>query len=235
MNRVLPIAETFHSLQGEGQWVGTPMFFLRLAGCNVGRPAKALKVEGPFPILQTGQEAKACTTWDGRIFPCDTDYEKHEELRIEDVLHQVWEQHICITGGEPFLHADLIYDLYREVLDKRPNLTIHVETSGTLLPLKISPIKTRLILPGIWITCAPKVGCLDAMIQRSDELKILVDNEFNEERMTLSMLCHKNVFICPINGVDYVNLDNVDPCLKLLKKYPHWKVSVQMHKFLNLR
>ncbi|UXE64935.1 MAG: hypothetical protein KA717_22975 [Woronichinia naegeliana WA131] len=29
------IAETFHSLQGEGAWAGTNAFFIRLAGCDV--------------------------------------------------------------------------------------------------------------------------------------------------------------------------------------------------------
>ncbi|MCH2543374.1 MAG: 7-carboxy-7-deazaguanine synthase QueE, partial [Candidatus Atelocyanobacterium sp. ALOHA_A2.5_9] len=33
-----PIAETFHSIQGEGAWTGVSAFFIRLAGCNVGCP-----------------------------------------------------------------------------------------------------------------------------------------------------------------------------------------------------
>ena len=35
---VLPVVETFHSLQGEGLHAGRSAFFLRLAGCDVGCP-----------------------------------------------------------------------------------------------------------------------------------------------------------------------------------------------------
>lgn len=231
----LPIAETFHSLQGEGQFVGTPMHFIRLAGCNVGRPAKALKIEGAFPILQGGKEAKACTTWDGRTFPCDTDYDFHAHVNPEWLIRNTWEEHICITGGEPFLHADAIREFERLLLVVRPNVRIHIETSGTLMPLQVSPISSRLFFPNVWITVSPKINCLDEMVKRCDELKILVDENFSEFNLTPSMLSHKNVFLCPINGIDYNRRENVDPCLELLKKYPHWRVSVQMHKYLNLR
>ena len=32
-----PVMETFYSLQGEGIFAGVPAFFIRLAGCDVGR------------------------------------------------------------------------------------------------------------------------------------------------------------------------------------------------------
>lgn len=35
---VLPVVETFHSLQGEGLHAGRSAFFIRLAGCDVGCP-----------------------------------------------------------------------------------------------------------------------------------------------------------------------------------------------------
>jgi 7-carboxy-7-deazaguanine synthase len=35
---VLPVVETFHSVQGEGVWAGINAFFIRLAGCDVGCP-----------------------------------------------------------------------------------------------------------------------------------------------------------------------------------------------------
>ena len=39
-----PIAETFHSLQGEGAWAGTNAFFIRLAGCDVTFSPKTYKL-----------------------------------------------------------------------------------------------------------------------------------------------------------------------------------------------
>jgi 7-carboxy-7-deazaguanine synthase len=231
-NKVLPIAEIFESIQGEGQWVGTPMLFIRLAGCNVGKPAKALKVEGPFPLLHTGREAMACTTFDGRIFPCDTDYSLKEKLHIDNILHRLKEdgmRHVCVTGGEPFLHESLLEELFYELASR--DITMHVETSGTIASRSWPEVG---MCPGYWVTCAPKLSALSDMINRADELKLLVDEHFDEFKLTPEMLNHPNVFLCPINSVgikDGQNIDNVKRCYDLLlTKFPYWRMSVQQHK-----
>ena len=231
MEKALSIAETFHSLQGEGQWVGTPMFFIRLAGCNVGRSAKALKME-PFPILPTGREAMVCTSWDGRSFPCDTDYSLYERKTPEELISECWEKHICLTGGEPLLHYEDIENLFVHAFSK--DITIHIETSGTIIPRYLGNFH-KLLMSGYWIACSPKIGARDEIIRRSDELKLLVDEEFRFDRLTPAMKEHKNVFLCPINEVSTVNQDNVNRCIELIKYNPTWRVSVQLHKFLGLR
>lgn len=236
MEKALPIAEMFQSLQGEGQWVGTPMFFLRLAGCNVGKPAKALKVEGPFPVLHTGREAMACCTWDGRIFPCDTDYSLRERITVMALAQTIISsgmKHVCVTGGEPLLHSDLIEDLFCHL--NRLDIMMHVETSGTIRP---APLVENLICPGYWITCAPKLGALTDMIERADELKLLVDDDFSLDEIPPAMLNHKNVFICPVNPVDIDkgnNPSNVKKCVEILHTMPHWRLSIQVHKLFGWR
>jgi organic radical activating enzyme len=74
-----PTVETFYSLQGEGQYTGTPAYFIRLAGCNL-----------------------SCDF-------CDTDIEKKLELTANELVQQIAPElkHIVITGGEPFIH-DLV-------------------------------------------------------------------------------------------------------------------------------
>lgn len=237
MERVLPIAEVFESIQGEGTWVGTPMLFLRLAGCNVGKPAKALKV-GPFPMLHTGVEAMACSTYDGRIFPCDTDYGLKKKLPIEDVMVMLEGnkyRHVCVTGGEPFLHDFLLEELFYELASR--DIMMHVETSGTKYPTSRTWPGDNAV-PGYWITCAPKLGALTAMINRADELKLLVDEDFDEFKLSPEMFNHKNVFVCPINAVGMdsgQNNVNVQRCRELLHAFPQWRLSVQLHKFFNWR
>jgi len=235
METDLPIAEIFSSIQGEGQWVGTPMLFVRLAGCNVGKPARALKITDPFPILPTGKEASVCTSWDGRSFPCDTDYGmkfKATPQTIMGMLEDSGENHICITGGEPLLHHVQIENLF--ALANRADVMVHIETSGTIRPQPLGTFK-KLLLPGYWITCSPKINALDEMIIRADELKLLVDEGFNESRLTPAMSSHKNVFVCPINNISEVKHDNVERCLQLLKSHPNWRLSVQLHKFFGWR
>jgi len=219
-----PIAEEFTSLQGEGAYVGTPMYFIRLAGCNVGKPARALKT-GPFPILQNGDEAKACTSWDGRIFPCDTDYSTRYHKTPDQLTQNALGSglvHACITGGEPVIHKR-IQDLI-EMLNEA-GIQPHVETSGTIY----HP------LPYAWVACSPKLMALNTMVQRADELKLLVDDDFDPAKLTHSMYHHKNVFLCPINGVTELNARNVERCKELVLKNPTWRVSFQAHKFYNWR
>jgi 7-carboxy-7-deazaguanine synthase len=235
MKGTLPISEVFESLQGEGAYTGTPMLFIRLAGCNVGKPAKALKT-GPFPILHTGREAMACVTWDGRVFPCDTDYTKSGTVTFTAILAQLEKsgyKHVCITGGEPFLHAELIEDLYLEL--ERRNVMLHIETSGTIVP---NTIWDSQICPGYWITCAPKLNAQTKMIQRADELKLLVDQDFDEFKLLPEFLTHPNVFLCPVNGVEMDggnNPVNVRKCRELLDRFPHWRMSIQVHKLFGWR
>lgn len=102
LNRVVAIAETFDSIQGEGAWAGTPMFFIRFAGCNLSCP------------------------W------CDTDHMATEALRVNQLVRRAMESgrgHVCITGGEPTHQPDALADLVAALHDVQ--FVIHVETNGT--------------------------------------------------------------------------------------------------------
>ena len=72
-----PVNETFYSLKGEGRWTGTPMFFIRLSGCN-----------------------RNCDF-------CDTNHKPFEERTVRDLLEEARTyptKRIVITGGEPLIH-----------------------------------------------------------------------------------------------------------------------------------
>ncbi len=100
------IAEIFHSIQGEGEFAGTPSVFVRTSGCNL------------------------------RCWFCDTPYTSwapegaHQSWRV--VLQQVCRydcEHVVLTGGEPFLPRDIV-PLSRELARRRRFITI--ETAGTV-------------------------------------------------------------------------------------------------------
>ncbi len=102
MNR-LTVSEWFLSLQGEGVFTGTPVLFLRLAGCNL------------------------------RCSFCDTRYawDKGEEMGVEEVsrlINQAPLRNVVITGGEPLLQAEGLLELI-STLDH--NKRLHLETNGT--------------------------------------------------------------------------------------------------------
>ncbi len=95
--------EAFYTLQGEGFHCGTPAFFVRLAGCDVG------------------------------CFWCDVkeswDATQHPQTSIEQIVEAAKEHpsRICvITGGEPLMH-DLT--LLTQTL-KQAGFKVHIETSG---------------------------------------------------------------------------------------------------------
>lgn len=235
----LPIAENFHSIQGEGQWVGTPMHFIRLAGCPVGKTATKTYLEGvkdEFGIAASDEmlpvinnQLSACRTYDGRYFPCDTDFKCHSYKSTEELLLETHEHHICLTGGEPLIHQrKLIDEGFLAEIYKR-QILVHVETSGTVL-------LDGWFLPNrLWLTVAPKFDFHEEMIRRADEVKILIDDDFDITNLPESIRQHPNVFLSPINGEKEVNHHNVARAIKLLEQFPHWRLSCQWHKFLGLR
>ena len=219
---MLKIAETFTSVQGEGDWIGVPMFFVRLAGCNVGKKDIASDPSLPW---------ETCTTIEGNHFTCDTNFRKQEEWSVDDLVKAFKESgldHICITGGEPFLQAEVI-DLIKH-FGRVGEGTCHVETSGTL------PIPEGL---PCWITCSPKQGFLKSNIKEVEEFKFLVGRDTDipklEEVIESLDIERSAIFLSPINFVADLDTSSLNACLQLLVKHPSWRLGVQLHKVYNLR
>lgn len=150
----IKIAELFYSLQGEGQYLGTPSIFLRTFGCNFMcrgfsmprgyfseerakiNPADYERYED-LPLVHTGCDSYA--SWDYRF--------KHLSpmMDVKDIVTRMQEllpngkfgldKHLIITGGEPLLGWQRSYpDLINEIRDRGMELShITFETNGTQL------------------------------------------------------------------------------------------------------
>lgn len=205
------VAERFKSVQGEGVYAGTPMAFIRFVGCSVGK--------------------KIC-------HHCDTDFErmyswKHGgEFKAEELVRWTHPyRHICLTGGEP-LDQDL-KELFFQAVEKH----FHIETSGT------KPFPKILLTEGnkVWTCVSPKPGYLEEVVLVSDEVKVIVPGlgagegwPLLEDALRWAKL-GKTVFLQPRNAkfdVDKVNLRYVQD---LVAQYPQLRLSVQMHKILNVQ
>ena len=109
----LDVAELFVSLQGEGAHAGLPMFFVRLAGCNL------------------------------RCRWCDTPYAQRPLKKLLSLsrIISLWEEegalgYVQITGGEPLLQEN-VYPLM-EIFLKR-GAKVLLETNGSLSLEKVPP------------------------------------------------------------------------------------------------
>lgn len=99
----LPIMEQFYTLQGEGRWTGTPAYFVRLAGCDVGCVWCDVK-----------------ESWD----PKEEQYQAVSHI-VEQALASNTER-VVITGGEPSVYdLSLLTQAFREA-----GLKVHLETAG---------------------------------------------------------------------------------------------------------
>jgi 6-pyruvoyltetrahydropterin 2'-reductase len=148
----IKVAELFYSLQGEGQYLGTPSVFLRVFGCNFkcagfsmprGQlseerlavdPSKYERYED-LPLVHTGCDSYA--SWDPRF--------KHLSpmLTVQQIVDKMQEilpggtfgpdKHLILTGGEPLLGWQRSYiDLFEEIKRRNMHLTnITFETNGT--------------------------------------------------------------------------------------------------------
>lgn len=227
------ISEIFTSPQGEGLFSGTLMTFVRLAGCSVGKKI------GPG-VLGLPVYTEECTTWDGRKFLCDTDFRPKETLTAEEILARVPEgvRHVCITGGEPMTRE--LVPLFEAIYDKHPRYAdqsmVHLETSGTIFkPDVFSWMGRGGYRPALWITVSPKFGALPECIKSADEIKLLVDEQFDLEKAKQLVGEHELVFLQPVNDEHSLIQANVERCLNVQKQMPSWRLSLQLHKVMGVR
>ena len=99
----LPVMESFYTVQGEGFFSGTPAYFIRLGGCDVGCVWCDVK-----------------ESWDASQF---------DWFSVEDIVEDAGKSGapvVVVTGGEP-----LMYDMtVLTKLLKEAGLQTNIETSG---------------------------------------------------------------------------------------------------------
>lgn len=125
---MLPVMETFYTIQGEGLYQGHAAYFIRLAGCEVGCVWCDVK-----------------ESWDASSYPLVAVTKLAEEAANQPG------KMVVVTGGEPLGHR---LDMLCNVLHEK-GLRRHLETSGAY-PLSgawewicLSPKKFKAPLPEI--------------------------------------------------------------------------------------
>ena len=156
---------------------------------------------------------------------CDDDLHKgdYKTYNFEQIFNEIKKypaKQIIITGGEPS-----IYDL-NDFID-------FLQNRGYFVCIESNGYKIENIKKANWITYSPKDW--DNIIKDGwSELKFIVSKQSDLTKI-VSIQSDKPIFVQPLNFFDKPDMENLDFCIELVKKYPHLKLSIQMHKFLGVR
>ena len=145
---------------------------------------------------------------------CDTEHQSGVEMTEEEIIDEACKYpatHVVLTGGEPSLQitAGFIDKLHEA------GKYVQIETNGTNpLPHNID-----------WITCSPKAGGKTVVVN-PDELKVVYTGQDLAAYEEMSAGCH---YLQPCS------CSNTEEVIEYILKQPMWKLSLQTHKFLNIR
>ncbi|MFZ9619810.1 MAG: 7-carboxy-7-deazaguanine synthase QueE [Prochlorococcaceae cyanobacterium] len=213
-NTALPVVETFHSLQGEGVHLGRSAFFIRLGGCTVG--CSWCDTKHSWPLAHHASRSPAALA---------------AEAQSAAAAGAAF---VVITGGEP-LHHDL-EPLCTELNKLRSSdgraLPLHLETSG------VDPLSGRFD----WITLSPKPHRPPRAqaLQRCNELKVIV-NEASDLAFAESMASaaaegrgNQDAAVLLLQPA-WQNASGLQLALEYVRTHPSWRLSLQTHKWLQIR
>lgn len=207
--RIYHIAEIFASLQGEGAHTGMAAVFVRFSGCNL-----------------------SCSF-------CDTDFSARLHLSADQIVAGVKQaagenpvRTVILTGGEPGLQVDAgLVDALHQA-----GLAIHVETNGTCpFPEGID-----------WITCSPKTTDVSQIrLQRADEVKVVFtwggaesdsEQEISRYSAIINRLKPSSLRLQPCDtGEKTTTAANTRGAIAYILGHPEWRLSLQTHKYLDIR
>lgn len=162
---------------------------------------------------------------------CDTDFDRGEWMSLEEILLQIKSyaaRHIIWTGGEPAL------SLTSEIVAffKQEGYRQSIETNG-MLPVP----------EGIdWVTCSPKKEALP-FLQKNfpdgvQEIRWPMTEE-GEDPLALSQLpSAEHYCVSPVvdpRDTIYPPQRTLLRCIEFVKNNPHWRLSLQIHKVIQIR
>lgn len=158
---------------------------------------------------------------------CDTKYSQKTNalMHPEEILKEI-KKYACpraiITGGEPCEQqiGPLLKLLYKNGVE------IHIETNGS------ADIDSGLVK---CLTVSPKKNPSEAILKKADVIKCVIDAQEDSARQALQYQKYLKpgaVFCIQPEGNKQENLTK---CLELIKQNPQIRLSVQLHKLINVK
>lgn len=164
---------------------------------------------------------------------CDTGYAEgganlpRIEKPIQDLLAELKSGRVVISGGEPFIHSNL------------PDLVIAIGETDRQVSIETSGSFWQAIPDCAWVTLSPKehisprYPVKPQMWQRANEIKIVISTgqelQFYQEQ--LAQIPRTPGFLQP----EWDQRERTLPLtLKLLRQFPQYRLSVQLHKYIQV-
>lgn len=159
---------------------------------------------------------------------CDTQHQSGNIMSSQEIVDEVNKYPnaplLVLTGGEPSL---FINEAFVEELKQKTGKQVTIETNGT------RPIPTNLD----WVTLSPKSafhgGDMEpCSLKRCDELKVvylgqdLAQYDDIEARYRFLQPCYEEN--------EEQRKANMQACVEAVKAHPNWRLSLQIHRVLNI-
>jgi len=160
---------------------------------------------------------------------CDTQHQKGEMMSLQEIVDEVNKYPnaplLVLTGGEPSLFID---ETFVAELKQKTHKTIAIETNGT------RPLPSNLD----WVTLSPKAafegGNVEpCVLRRCDELKVVY---LGQDLAQYDGIEAKHRFLQPCFCEDEKQRQaNMKACVEAVMQNPGWRLSLQIHRVLNIQ
>ena len=160
---------------------------------------------------------------------CDTQHQAGEKLSLQDIVDEVNKYPnaplLVLTGGEPSLFID---EAFVAELKQKTGKKIAIETNGT------RPLPSNLD----WVTFSPKTafdggGLEPCVLTHCDELKVVW---IGQDLAQYDGIEAKHRFLQPCFVEDMEQrAGNMQACIEAVKTYPNWRLSLQIHRVLQIQ
>jgi 7-carboxy-7-deazaguanine synthase len=162
---------------------------------------------------------------------CDTGYGDggadlpRQRRVIEDLVAELRSPRGVISGGEPFIHPQL------------PALVAAIEAREKKVAIETSGAFWQEVSPTAWITLSPKehispqYPVVPLLWERANEIKLIIETGAELAYYQTQINPEKPVFLQP----EWRQKEQAIPIiLDLLQQYPHYRLSLQLHKYINV-
>lgn len=233
----LPVMESFYTLQGEGYHQGRAAYFIRLGGCDVGcvwcdvKESWDAAAHPQISIDAIVAKAKQESLVNGKLLVVSGNLKSVNEHQTPNTKQETTNDKqqtintkplVVITGGEPLLHN--LDELTASL--QAAGFETNIETSGS------SPLSGN----WDWICLSPKKfkTPVPQILPLANELKIVVFNKSDfewAEKHAAQVNPNCKLYLQP----EWDKASTVTPLIiDYIKDNPQWRLSLQIHKYINV-